>query len=68
LRQYNKYYFKARYKEDREKRRLRLTPSHKYFIQYVGEHLELDSSVVEDFVLDSAEVMQAFNILLLKSL
>jgi len=45
-----------------------LTPSHKYFIQYVGEHLELDSSVVEDFVLDSAEVMQAFNILLLKSL
>ncbi|XP_077975281.1 dynein axonemal heavy chain 8-like [Styela clava] len=45
----------ARYREDRDKRKVRLAATHKYFVHYVADHLELENAYVEDFVLDSAE-------------
>ena len=33
-----------------------LGPAHKYLLHYIADHLDLENSVVEEFILDSAEV------------
>uniref|UniRef100_H2YUI8 AAA+ ATPase domain-containing protein n=1 Tax=Ciona savignyi TaxID=51511 RepID=H2YUI8_CIOSA len=45
----------ARFREEREKRKIRMTPMHKYLVYYVAEHLQLENNVVEEFILDSAD-------------
>ena len=49
----------ARFREEREKRRACLGPPHKYLLCYVADHLDLENAVVEDFILDGAEVSTA---------
>ncbi|XP_078482966.1 dynein axonemal heavy chain 8 [Ciona intestinalis] len=45
----------ARFREEREKRKIRLTPMHRYLMHYVAEHLQMENNVVEEFILDSSD-------------
>ena len=48
--------FQAKAKENREARRMKLTPAHKYLFKIMGTYAELDAHAVEEFILDSETV------------
>lgn len=48
------YHPQAKYKRAREERKKLLTPAHMYMIDILADRLSLDTTAVEDFILDSS--------------
>ncbi|KAM8851323.1 dynein axonemal heavy chain 8-like isoform 4-T8 [Spinachia spinachia] len=50
----NKHGGQAKYQQEREERKMLLTPAHKYMIDILAERLDLNPTTVEEFILDSS--------------
>ncbi|XP_070548103.1 dynein axonemal heavy chain 8-like [Ptychodera flava] len=56
----------ARLKEAREHRRIRLGNEHKYILNIVAEHIQMDPSTLEEFILDTPQQIELFDQFLAK--